>query len=193
MSGVETQPSCLCGKHFIHWAISPAFLLHSFLVTYRRRDTASSCASCPVLLAWFVLVATLTHSGPEWGLVLLQMTFTLISGWLPFWTFLCVFVRQWYLWHCKVLELARSSHVWVRAWEASWNLEEKRELGGTRKDGTKTLVWSRFNFTIRRHGVMKRGEVPIPTKSSMESSCRWPRVGSGTARRQVVAVGVADL
>ena len=31
-------------------------------------------------------------------------------------------------------------HVWVLAWEASWNLEEKRELGGARKDGTKTLV-----------------------------------------------------
>ena len=40
----------------------------------------------------------------------------------------------------KMLGPASSSHVRVRAWKASWNLEEKRELGGTRKDGTKTLV-----------------------------------------------------
>ena len=33
---------------------------------------------------------------------------------------------------------ASSSHVWVLAWEAAWNLEEKRELG--EKDETKTKV-----------------------------------------------------
>lgn len=26
------------------------------------------------------------------------------------------------------------------SWEASWNLEEKRELGGARENGTKTTV-----------------------------------------------------
>ena len=35
---------------------------------------------------------------------------------------------------------ASGSHVWVLAWEASWNLEEKRELGGARENGNKTTV-----------------------------------------------------
>jgi hypothetical protein len=79
-----------------------------------------------------------------------------------------------------LLRSASGPRVWVLAWEASWNLEEKRELGGARKNGTKTSGWSRFNFTIRRHWIMKKGEGPIPAKSCLESSFRWPRVGSGT-------------
>ena len=43
-------------------------------------------------------------------------------------------------WYIFLLSSTSGSHVWVLAWEASWNLEEKRELGGARKDGTKTLV-----------------------------------------------------
>jgi hypothetical protein len=39
-----------------------------------------------------------------------------------------------------VLGPARGPRVWVLAWEASWNLEEKRELGGVRKNETKTSV-----------------------------------------------------
>jgi hypothetical protein len=73
--------------------------------------------------------------------------------------------KRWYL-----LRPASGPHVWVLAWEASWNLEEKRELGGSREKGTKTS--SRFNFTIPRHSVMKKWEGPIPAKSSLESSFR---------------------
>jgi hypothetical protein len=47
--------------------------------------------------------------------------------------FVCLFV-------CFLLRPTSGPRVWVLAWEASWNLEEKRELSGTRKDGTKTLV-----------------------------------------------------
>jgi hypothetical protein len=32
-----------------------------------------------------------------------------------------------------MLRLASGPHVWVLAWEESWNLEEKRELGGARE------------------------------------------------------------
>ena len=39
-----------------------------------------------------------------------------------------------------LLRLASGPHVWVLAWEPSWNLEEKRELGGARKNGTKASV-----------------------------------------------------
>jgi hypothetical protein len=40
----------------------------------------------------------------------------------------------------QVLRPASGPRVWVLAWEASWNLEEKRELGGARENGTKTSV-----------------------------------------------------
>ena len=39
-----------------------------------------------------------------------------------------------------MLRLASGPHVWVLAWEATWNLEEKRELGGVRKNKIKTSV-----------------------------------------------------
>jgi hypothetical protein len=39
-----------------------------------------------------------------------------------------------------MLRPASGPHVWVLAREASWNLEEKRELGDSGKNGTKTSV-----------------------------------------------------
>jgi hypothetical protein len=45
-----------------------------------------------------------------------------------------------------LLRLASGPHVQVRAWKASWNLEEKRKLGGVRKDGAKTRVLIKAQF-----------------------------------------------
>ena len=45
-----------------------------------------------------------------------------------------------------LLRPASGSHVWVLAWEASWNLEEKRELGGARENGTKTTSLLKVQF-----------------------------------------------
>ena len=44
------------------------------------------------------------------------------------------------------MRLASGSIVSVLAWEASWNLEEKRELGDVRKNGTKTTSLFKVQF-----------------------------------------------
>jgi hypothetical protein len=50
--------------------------------------------------------------------------------------------------------------------KASWNLEEKRELGRREKDETKTKFWSKLHFTNSCTELWRRGRGPIPTKSS---------------------------
>jgi hypothetical protein len=96
------------------------------------------------------------------------------------------------LWcHSILLRPASSPHIWVLAWEASWNLEEKRELGGARKDGTKTLVWSRFNFTIQTLGYEEGGgahshQIILRVQFQVTTCWLW------NSRLQVVAVGVEE-
>ena len=58
------------------------------------------------------------------------------------------------------------------SWEASWNLEEKRELGGARENGTKTTSLLKVQFYYSRHWIMKKEKGPIPAKSSLECSFR---------------------
>ena len=70
-----------------------------------------------------------------------------------------------------MLGLACGSHVWVRAWKASWNLEEKREPRWVEKQWNQDmLVCSKFNFNVEEHVLIKKGG--IPAKSSLEPSCR---------------------
>jgi hypothetical protein len=54
--------------------------------------------------------------------------------------------------------VAAGSHVWVLAWEASWNLEEKRELGGGRENGTKTTSLLKVQFYYSQALVYEEGE-----------------------------------
>jgi hypothetical protein len=77
---------------------------------------------------------------------------------------------------------ACSSHVQVRAWEASWSWK-KRKLGRQERerDGTKTVFWSRLKFLMA--DMLYKGEgKPIPAKSSLEPSFRWLCVVSRLAR-----------
>ena len=49
--------------------------------------------------------------------------------------------------YCEILlQQASGSHVWVLVWGASWNLEEKRELGDARENGTKTTSLLKVQF-----------------------------------------------
>jgi hypothetical protein len=79
------------------------------------------------------------------------------------------------------LGLACSSHVRVRAWEVAWSRKRRGKLGEWERDGTKTVFWSRLKFLMANMFYKEEGR-PIPTKSSLEPSCRWPRVGSGIAK-----------
>ena len=62
-----------------------------------------------------------------------------------------------------------------------------------RKNGAKTnqvLIKAQFYYSV--HRVMKKGEGPIPTKSSWSPVSGDHVFGSGTARQQAAAVGVAE-
>ena len=62
-------------------------------------------------------------------------------------------------WFAKLLRLASGSHVRVRAWKASWNLEEKREPRRVEKQWNQdTLVCSRFKF-LMADTLYKMGKV----------------------------------
>ena len=62
------------------------------------------------------------------------------------------------LFSAPVLRPSSGSHVWVRAWEASWNLEEKRELGGARENGTKTTSLLKVQFYYSQTLGYEEGE-----------------------------------
>jgi hypothetical protein len=74
-----------------------------------------------------------------------------------------------------MLGLASGSYVWVRAWKASWNLEEKKE-----PRNQDMLDCSRFNFNVGGGGgggdtpYKEKGRRSIPANSSLEpgTSCR---------------------
>ena len=61
--------------------------------------------------------------------------------------------KRWYL-----LRPASGPHVWVLAWEASWNLEEKRELGDSRENGAKTTSLLKVQFYYSQTLVYEEGE-----------------------------------
>jgi hypothetical protein len=50
-----------------------------------------------------------------------------------------------------MLELACGSHVWVRAWKASWNWKRRGSLGGLRNNGTKTTSLLKVQMFNGRH------------------------------------------
>jgi hypothetical protein len=56
------------------------------------------------------------------------------------------------------MRLASGSHVWVLAWKAAWNLEEKRELGDARENGTKTTSLLKDQFYYSQTLVYEEGE-----------------------------------
>ena len=71
----------------------------------------------------------------------------------------------------------------------------KRRGGGPRlrnKDGTKATSLIKVRFYYFRHSVMKQGKGPFYTKSSWSKVTGDHVFESRTARRQAVAVGVAE-
>jgi hypothetical protein len=50
--------------------------------------------------------------------------------------------------------------------------KKRGNVGGQKKNGAKSRFRSKLNFNIREHGLIKKVEGPIPSKSSLESSCR---------------------
>ncbi|EDL20920.1 mCG17678, isoform CRA_b [Mus musculus] len=64
----------------------------------------------------------------------------LYHTWQPF---ACCFSCSGPAWDSNLLRPASGSHVWVRAWKASWNLEEKTESRRREKG------WNQDNSLIR--------------------------------------------
>jgi hypothetical protein len=123
-----------------------------------------------LLLRCSNLIGLLSGSWGGWGFTRVDTIFILFLG--------CSFLRSLYV---SVLRPASGSHVWVRAWKASWNLEEKREPRWVEKQWNQDmLVCSKFNFNVRGHVLIKKGWGAFPSNhpwspaAGEQSTCRLP-------------------
>ena len=94
--------------------------------------------------------------------------------------------------HHPLLQPASGSHVWVLVWKASWKPGREEGARWCERDGTKTTIWSRFNFTIPNTGLWSRGRGPFLPNYPWSPVSGDHVFGSGIARWQAAAVGVAE-
>jgi hypothetical protein len=80
--------------------------------------------------------------------------------------------------HMSEFEPGRHLRIW----------KKRGNLGNERKDGGKSRPSDQSSILISGNTPHKEG-VPIPAESFLESSCRWPRVGSRRSWRAGSASG----